>query len=99
MDDQSRAADLTKPAGNVVPVHQAPERPGELTEVARCPLSVLSGPPGVPAVPLARAQDDGGDDLLHRAWPLVQPRLVQLLISRAAGLRLGASLAVDQDQA
>jgi len=38
---------------------------------------------------LARAQDDGGGDLLHRTWPLVQPHLTQLLISRAAGLRLG----------
>jgi hypothetical protein len=99
VDDQGRASDLAEPAGYVVTVHQAPERPGELAEVVRCPLGVLLSPLGVPAVPPAGAQDDGGDDFLHRARPLVQPHLVHLLISRAAGLQLGAGLAVDQDQA
>src|SRR5215472_6293274 len=35
VEDERRAGDLAEAAGDVIPVHQAPERPGQLTQVMR----------------------------------------------------------------
>src|SRR6202034_423651 len=89
VQDQRGAADLAEPAGDVVAVHQAAERMGESLPVELRPL-------GVPRLRVDAAQDDRGDDLLHRLWALRQPDLLHLLVARRDRRVLLARLGVDE---
>ena len=97
-DDQGRAADLAEPTGDVVPVHQAPERPGELAEVARRPLRVLLAHFAYPATPRPRPKMMAATISCTGPGPCSS----QVWYSCSYPGRLaspGTGLAVDQDQA
>ena len=94
VDHQCWAGDLTESLGDVVAVAEAAERVGELVPVAFGPGRPLRIPRG----PLAFAEDDAGDDLLHGLRTLVEPHLVEDLVGGLFLRVLEASLAAHEHE-